>query len=97
MCLPSAIPANSAAESEQNAATRGIITMPPPCAISRSAIRHWKAMGMATPAIRMVHTSRKASARGVPYSTTTLMNSSTSHAASSHSISAAPLSPAPER
>ena len=89
MCLPSAIPANSAAESEEKAATSGIITRPPPCSISRSCIRHWKASGMAIPAIRMVHTSRKASARGVPYSTTTLTNSSTSHAASSHSISAA--------
>ena len=55
-------------------------------------------MGMATPATRMAHTSRKASARSVPYSTTTLTNSSTSHAASSQVISAAaPAWPIPAR
>ena len=98
LCLPKAIPANSAAESEQNAATSTISTIPPPCSISRSRIRQLKARGMATPAATIAHTSRNASARGVPYSTTTLTNSRTSHAASSHAISAAaPASPIPPR
>ena len=98
LCLPSAIPTNSAAESEQKAATSGIMTRPPPCSISRSRIRQLKASGMAMPAMRMVHTSRYASARGVPNSTTTLTNSSTRNAASSHAISAAaPVSPMPVR